>query len=275
MEISELKKFDFAKAFEEVSKELNVNWNVKGLLTEDGQVIALGSDSKLISRIFELLNNSILKTIAEKYGFVLETSPSQTSYPDFSFYDKECKKYIAIDVKTTYKEPNSNSELVFTLGSYASYLRNNTKNIHHPYSDYVSHYDICFIYSRKENNQEGQVFLINELNKIETPYDNVIVFVKERYKLSGEKPGSGNTENIGSFKLRTAKNYLKYDGPFALLGNEIFEHYWQNYPKYRDDEKEYTNINEYLDWREKQGLPTKELRVKYKEYLRYKQNIKD
>lgn len=275
MKYQELKNFDFPKIFNEITNKLNINWNVLGLLTEDMKVISLGSDSKLIGRIFELLNNKVLKEIAERYNLQLEINEIQTVYPDFSYYDPECDAYIAVDVKTTYKEPDSNKQLGFTLGAYGSYLRNNTKNIRHPYNRYACHFDICFIYDRLAETQEGNEYSLEEASSIQVPYDNVVVFVKERYKLAGEKPGSGNTENIGSFKLRNPEDYKNYDGPFAIFGNDIFEDYWKNYPRYREVSTTFTNIDEYISWLEFNEALTDDIKNKYKKYKAYKEEMKN
>jgi hypothetical protein len=48
---------------------------------------------------------------------------------------------IAIDIKTTYIRSDGSS-VKFTLGSFGSYIRNNTKNIAYRYTDYAKHYVI-------------------------------------------------------------------------------------------------------------------------------------
>lgn len=133
----------------------------------------------------------------------------------------------------------------FTLGSYASFLRNNTKNIAYPYSDYIKHYVIGFIYDRNELSEPGIKYDINSKN-IQLPYKNTEFFIQEKYKIAGEKPGSGNTENIGSVLSNNINVFKNGLGPFSSLGNETFEDYWKGYPKYRANIKAYTTLNGYL-----------------------------
>ena len=59
----------FINAFYNEAK--NLNFNVKGLITQDNEIISLGSDSKLIGRIFELLSKEILNKICEKFNYRL------------------------------------------------------------------------------------------------------------------------------------------------------------------------------------------------------------
>lgn len=232
-------------AFYEESK--NLNFNVKGLITQNNEIISLGSDSKLIGRIFELLSKEILNKICQKFNYILEETESQTVYPDFTIHLPDGKK-IAVDIKTTYRRYNKDGKVLkygFTLGSYASFLRNNTKNIAYPYSEYIKHYVIGFIYDRNELSKPGIKYNLNSAN-IELPYKKTEYFIQEKYKIAGEKPGSGNTENIGSIQTNNIKFFKEGLGPFSILGNELFEDYWKGYPKYRDTIKNYTTLNEYL-----------------------------
>ena len=123
----------------------------------------------------------------------------------------------------------------------------------YPYSDYAKHYIIGFIYTRNTDADEGAIYSLDELNTIPVPYNDVEVFVQEKYKISGEKPGSGNTENIGSFKTRNIDYLIYGEGPFSELGEAVYENYWANYPKYRARVREYTTIDEYIAWKEDRG----------------------
>jgi len=52
-------------------------------------------------------------------------------------------------------------------------------------------------------------------------------FVQEKYKIAIDRPGSGNTKNIGSVTNIEALKSGK--GPFAELGEEVFDDYWKFY----------------------------------------------
>ncbi len=225
-----------------------INLNVHGILDADMKIHSLGTDSKIIGRVFEMLTQPILEGIANDYGFILKTPESQTVYPDFIMMkSSESDEKIAIDVKSTYID-NDKSTIKFTLGSFASYMRNNTKNIEYQYTDYLKHYVIGFIYKRNGAAQESKVYDISHSNDIIFPYYDVKFFIQEKYKIAGDKPGSGNTENIGSFKTASFDELKDGKGPFSALGQEIFDIYWKYYPKYRSTSKEYVSLDEFLKW---------------------------
>lgn len=229
-------------------KMAGVNFEAFGILDSSGCIHTLGTDSKIIGRIFEMFAQPVLGEIAAELGYDLKTPASQTVYPDFIMLrDDRPTEKIAIDIKTTYIS-GSLSTIKFTLGSYGSYMRNNTKNIEYKYTDYSRHYVIGFVYKRNDFAQESRVYPYERRHEIAFPYTDVQYFMEEKYKIAGDKPGSGNTENIGSFSTRSFSD-LKYGrGPFSELGQDIFDIYWKYYPKYRSAERAYTSLEEFLAW---------------------------
>jgi hypothetical protein len=232
------------------SKAEKENFEIIGLLTSEKKVLTLGSDSKLIGRIFELVCVDMLKNICKTFGWVLEESQSQTVYPDYTINMPNGKR-MAIDIKTTYRRYNTKCEVLpfgFTLGSYNSFLRNGTKNIAHPYNEYIKHYVIGFVYDRVDNAVEGLVLDPQESIRIFPPYKNIEYFMQEKFKIAGDKPGSGNTENIGTFKSASILDFKEGKGVFSETGNVDFEQYWRGYPKYRASVKNYTTYKQYIDY---------------------------
>ena len=236
-------------------KMANVNLNTFGMLDSDCKLHTFGTDSKIIGRIFEMFTQPILEEMAAENGYILKTPDSQTVYPDFVLMrDESDSEKIAIDVKTTYIA-NDDSPIKFTLGSFGSYMRNNTKNIEYKYTDYAKHYVIGFVYRRNDAAQESKVFQLADRNNIVCPYKNVKYFIQEKYKIAGDKPGSGNTENLGSFSTRNFTDIKDGKGPFSELGIDVFDLYWKYYPKYRAPQKEYTSLEEFLEWYPTQTKP--------------------
>ena len=231
------------------SEMAKVSFNSLVMIDAQNIIHTFGTDSKIIGRLFEMFTEPILAKVAHKYSYELETPKAQNVYPDFTFIDPESpNKKIAIDVKTTYQK-TQNSQIKFTLGSYGSYMRNNTKNIQYPYTDYIKHYVIGFVYMRNDRAQESSVFKYKDKDKIIVPYYGVKYFVQEKYKIAGEKPGSGNTENIGTFPTNNIKLLREGKGPFAELGPEAFDLYWKYYPKYRSvGENQYRTLQEFKNW---------------------------
>lgn len=127
-------------------------------------------------------------------------------------------------------------------------MRNNTKNIEYKYTDYIKHYVIGFIYKKNDAAQESRVYNFNCRDQIIFPYYDVNYFISEKYKIAGDKPGSGNTENIGSFSTRNINDLKDGNGPFSELGQDIFDLYWKYYPKYRSSEQNYTSLTGFLNW---------------------------
>lgn len=231
--------------YEEMSK---VDFHAYGIIDASNKIHTLGTDSKIIGRIFEMFTQPVLEKLAKKHGMKLKTPDSQTVYPDFIMQKSDdSKDKIAIDVKTTYID-SDNSTIKFTLGSFGSYMRNNTKNIEYNYTDYAKHYVIGFIYKRNGGAQESAVYDYDDREKIPCPFYDVKFFIQEKYRISGDKPGSGNTENIGSFSTRKFKELKDGEGPFSELGIDVFDLYWKYYPKYRSSEQNYTSLPEFASW---------------------------
>lgn len=229
-------------------KMADVKFDVYGILDSNNKIHTLGTDSKIIGRIFEMFAQPILEQIAAENGYILRTPDSQTVYPDFILMKSaDSKEKIAIDIKTTYIDSDQ-STIKFTLGSYGSYMRNNTKNIEYKYTDYIKHYVIGFVYKRNDGAQESRVYDYSKRSEIACPYYDVQYFMQEKYKIAGDKPGSGNTENIGSFSSRNFSDFKEGNGPFNELGQDIFDIYWKYHPKYRAVEQAYTSLGGFLAW---------------------------
>lgn len=272
-----MKDFLVEEFYEEMK---NVKFEAFGILDSSNKIHTLGTDSKIIGRIFEMFTQPILEKIAKRHGMILTTPESQTVYPDFIMMsDESSKEKIAIDIKTTYINTNQ-SPIKFTLGSYASYMRDNTKNIEYKYTDYSKHYVIGFIYKRNGKAQESQVFDYSQRHKIEFPFYDIKYFIQEKYKIAGDKPGSGNTENIGSFNTKQYMELKNGKGPFSELGIDVFDIYWKYYPKYRSENKEYRSLDEFVTWFPKQNPNRIELLHEYdyngalKRVLNYARKLK-
>ncbi len=226
----------------------HVSFDAYGIIDSNDMIHTLGTDSKIIGRIFEMITEPVLERIAQRHGLKLKTPEMQTVYPDFIMLENDAsKEKIAIDVKTTYVD-HGNSTIKFTLGSFGSYMRNNTKNIEYKYTDYAKHYVIGFVYERNDAAQESRVYSFDERKSISFPYKNVRYFIQEKYKIAGDKPGSGNTENIGSFPTKSFDMVKDGKGPFGELGADVFDLYWKYYPKYRSGDDSYKSLSEFFVW---------------------------
>lgn len=223
----------FRAEFRKLVAAHGITWQAVGFLSTDDTVYAFGTDTKVISTVFECCAAPLVNTIAEAHGYVLEGSP-QTVYPDFTLSPIGRRDgRIAIDIKTTYRSFNKNGSLrkfKYTLGSYKSFLRTPgaAKNIKYPYSQYAHHWVIGFLYTRVEG-VPAKVYKRASVKAVVCPYKDVEYFVQEKYKIAGEKPGSGNTTNIGSFPTNDIEDLRQGRGPFAKLGKEACDEYWRHY----------------------------------------------
>jgi len=221
---------EFRTRFDEEVRKRRITWEVKGFYTADGRILPFGTDTKVLSTVFESLCAPVILDIAQEYGYEVSFAP-QTVYPDFTLTAPgTTSNRIAIDVKTTYRE-GENGVFRFTLGSYTSFLRDGKKNILFPYSEYSEHWIIGFVYQRREDVASKVYGLAENPSEIVCPYYDVQYFIQEKHRIAGTSPGSGNTTNIGSFPTTSLKDLAEGIGPFAKSGKVAFEEFWRNYSK--------------------------------------------
>lgn len=210
-------------------------WAVKGFIDTFRNVYTISSDTKIVSKILEIHLFPQILAFAEQHGFAVVLAEHQNYYPDISFVFKanESVKF-AVDFKTTYRNPSKpwmcNG---FTLGSHGKYFENreSTKNIQFPYGSYTGHFCLGIIYDRAEGAtiDETQCMPLEELHSITSVISNIQFFAVEKWQIASEKPGSGNTANIGSIKR--IECIVSGKGMFSNLGEEWFDDYWMNYEK--------------------------------------------
>lgn len=171
----------------------------------------------------------------------------QNHYPDFTLmqHDGDCEK-IAIDVKSTYRK-DADSRFSFTMGSYTSYIhpKTETKNIVFPYSHYREHWIIGFVYQRTQS-KRGQadiIYSFETLQDVPIPFDNVEVFMQEKWRIAGDRAGSGNTTNIGNIK-GTLQDFVAGRGVFK--SEDEFLAYWRGYKRTaRERSQGHSNVLEF------------------------------
>jgi len=178
------------------------NWSIKGFIDIDEQIYTISSDTKIISKI------------------------------DLSFVkiDNESIKF-AVDIKTTYKLDDYDGFCNgFTLGSHGEYFRNRKshKNIQFPYAEYTAHICLGILYTRaiSADIDETEILKLSELKNITSVISNLVFFAEEKWKISSDRGGSGNTANIGSIDY--IEDLLNGNGVFKNLGEQIFDEYWIN-----------------------------------------------
>lgn len=226
-------------------------WQVQGFIDQNNNIYPIDSDTKVISTVFERFSSPVIRTIAQEFGYCVNIA-NQTTYPDFTLskYDEngQLVDRIAIDIKTTYCDQNRG--MVFTLGSYKSFIRNNTKNILYPYNTYNSHWVLGFIYSRNDAFQEYNLNNLPRMGQIPCPYTLRTIFLREKVCIVGLRAGSGNTANIGSVKLRNPDDFITINGPFTQFRDQhgAMDLYWSNYDNYKLAIHDYASLFNHPDF---------------------------
>lgn len=218
---------------------------VCGIVDRKARVYPLGSDTKVISTVFELIARQAVYSYAHKAGLAVREPDKQNHYPDFTLMtgEKDLRK-TALDVKTTYRK-GASSRFSYTLGGYASYMRPSTesKNIVFPHSQYREHWVVGFVYSRRDRATDTKVYSVGELKDIEPPFGNVEVFVQEKWRIASDRAGSGNTTNIGSINGEL-RDFVLGRGPF--VSEAEFLEYWRGYETTKERRaKKYSSIEEF------------------------------
>ncbi len=235
-------------------------WTIKGFIDVDENIYTISSDSKIISKILEIQLSPKFLEFANGIAFEIVLAEKQNWYPDLSFVYREDEsiKY-AVDIKTTYRLPDYDGFCNgFTLGSHGEYFRNrtSTKNIQFPYSDYAAHFCLGILYTRAlaTDIDETEMLDIAHLDKITSVINDLHFFAEEKWRISSDRGGSGNTANIGS--IAYIEDILLGNGVFVNLGEEMFDEYWINQgrlqvpnPKKPGEFKKLTKLVEFLNFR--------------------------
>lgn len=248
------KEVNTYKSFLETDSQ---DWIVKGFIDIDKNVYTVTNDTKVVSKIIEILLIPKLDAFARNNGLELELPSKQNFYLDLTFKDKQGHLF-AVDFKSSYYEGDSVNGL--TLGSYWGYFRerDSIKNMDHTYNSYSSHTVLGMLYKQSVvDSNEKNVYTIDELSAIHSVIENFIFFVQPKWKIANDIPGSGNTRNIGG--ITNIQKLINGEGPFATLGEDVFDDYWKGYFNKVDartagiGEPNYHNLNTYKEYLKSQS----------------------
>ncbi|MBM4431586.1 MAG: restriction endonuclease [Chloroflexi bacterium] len=243
------------KDFERLLATDTGDWVVKGFIDIYRNIYTISVDTKVVSKIIELILFPIISRFATEHGYKLVLGEYQNHYPDISFIAPDGTK-IALDLKSTYRK-GVETVSGFTLGAFTGYFRRrrSTKNITFPYEHYTKHFVLGVIYSRSEEAiDERRVYTLDELQDIVSVVRDFAFLLHEKWQIASDRPGSGNTKNIGS--VTSIHDLVEGTGHFASYGEEVFDDYWMNYltqdmARAIDSEVPYRNLQEYWQWRER------------------------
>ena len=203
-------------------------WVVKGFIDVYKHIYTISTDTKVVSKIIELYIFPLLYKFAQDNNLRLELTKEQNFYPDITFID-DSGNLFAVDLKSSYRKTPTRINGM-TLGAFTGYFRNrqSTKNVTYPYSSYQAHIVLGIIYSENDAAiDERKFYKLENLDEIISVVKDITFFVQEKWKIATDRPGSGNTKNIGS--ISQIEDLIKGNGIFAELGEEVFDDYWTNY----------------------------------------------
>ncbi|MBQ7942371.1 MAG: EcoRV family type II restriction endonuclease [Muribaculaceae bacterium] len=235
--------------YDKIISTSNGDWVVKGFLDVYKNIYTISSDTKVVSKIIELSIFPKIVEFANKNNLEIELTKEQNFYPDITFKDSEGNLF-AVDLKSSYRK-NATHINGMTLGAFTGYFRDrkSLKNITYPYEDYKAHIVLGVIYDTVPNVDERKVYTMEQLGEIVSVIKNFSFFVQEKWKIAIDRPGSGNTKNIGS--VSSIEDLINGRGIFSDLGEDVFNDYWQYYltadmaKKAELPKPYYKNISEY------------------------------
>jgi hypothetical protein len=236
--------------FKQTLQSPDGRWNARGIVDLKKRLYLLPNDTKLVSKVIEIMLTPALQEFASRFGYRLEFAQHQNHYPDVTIRDEDANLF-ALDIKTAYRE-SDNTISGMTLGTFTGYFRDRagTKNITYPYNSYKAHLVLGVIYSRVEASLSPQVYTLEQIDSLPVPLKDLEVFVQPKYRIASDRPGSGNTKNIGA--VREVDALINGRGSFADLGEEVFDDYWKGYfttdmARQAGIEKQpYSSLQEYL-----------------------------
>lgn len=105
---------------------------------------------------------------------------------------------------------------------------------------------------------ETEMHNLSSLDSITSVISDLLFFVAEKWRISSDRSGSGNTANIGS--IAYIPDMLSGNGVFANLGEGIFDEYWinQGVLQVSDPKKigQFKNLTKLVEFLEFKGLDT-------------------
>lgn len=257
----------FATALKEFAATLgekiaqNDEWTIRGFIDVFKNIYTISADTKIVSKILELHLFPHFLSFAERIGYEIELATCQNWYPDLTFVNKANSDIkFAVDLKTTYRDEDYPGFCNgFTLGSHGEYFidRASTKNIQYPYGQYSGHFCLGIIYSRAElpKDEEFHVYTIDDVGSIPAVIRNFTFFAEEKWRIAGDKGGSGNTANIGS--IQYIPDILSGNGVFTKAGEEYFDDYWANFGKMEvtDNAGKRKKLSSFIEYLRYRNLP--------------------
>jgi hypothetical protein len=85
--------------FRSILETSDGDWAVKGFIDVAKNIYTISVDTKVISKIIELMIFPVLQKFAKDNNFIMQFSSEQNHYPDVTFITKN-KEKMALDLKS-------------------------------------------------------------------------------------------------------------------------------------------------------------------------------
>ncbi|MBT4376214.1 restriction endonuclease [archaeon] len=250
------------------------NYDILGVVDKNKNVYPMTSDTKVLSKIFEMVaiphfKKIVIKLSTKENKCKVLLAKHQNQYPDLTLTGGMLgDNKIAIDIKSAYRIDDKKFS-GFTLGAFNGYFkdRKSTKNILFPYENYSNHWILCFIYDRDLDTDITEFHNIENIEEIPIIINDVEVILQDKWKTATTRPGSGNTANIGG--INNLQNLKDGKGDFTDSGLEVFDDYWMHYIRKEDCNKmklpkqPFTNLTAYREWIKNGRVGDKEIETYY------------
>jgi len=243
----------FSEKHEKYVSSVDGGWTIKGFTGVYKNIYTISSDTKIVSKILEIHICPQILQFAQSIGYKIILAEKQNWHRDLTFVDKENDEVkFALDIKTTFRSNHKTAG--FTLGSHGGYFkeRDKDKNFRCTYNHYTGHYCLGVIYTRTDitdNLAETEIFQVKDLEEeyqipdkkvglhdvttvdnlksITSVIKNFDFFEEQKWEISSDKQGSGNTANIGS--VVDVDILRNGNVVFSQLGEEWFDEYRINH----------------------------------------------
>ena len=102
-------------------------WIIKGFIDVYRRIYTISVDTKIVSKVLELLLFPMFVEFGKTNGLKIELCPQQNFYPDLTFVHEASGRKFAVDIKRTYRI-SAHEVNGMTLGAFTGYFRKRDSN---------------------------------------------------------------------------------------------------------------------------------------------------
>ena len=231
-------------------------WIIKGFIDIYRRIYTISVDTKIVSKVLELLLFPMFVDFGKKHGLKIELCPQQNFYPDLTFTHERSDRRFAVDIKSTYRDSPTEVNGM-TLGAFTGYFRNRDSNKNTLYPT--------------ANTQAISSLASSIPNAVTSPTNAS----SSRWKTCRRFPPSSKTSSSSpsqvsnrllpprqrqheEHRLGDKHRAVVGNGPFAPLGEEVYDDYWMFYltrdmAEALSVQRPYMNLKTYLEYK-KRGI---------------------